>query len=51
MSEYCYGCGSILSIEEQDWETCDCCGGNGFPEDDDLIDEVTATAQAKEGAS
>jgi hypothetical protein len=41
MAEYCYGCCSILSIEEQDWETCDCCGGDGFPDGDEtLIEDV-----------
>lgn len=32
---FCAGCGEILSQEDQDFDTCACCGGDGFPDDDD----------------
>lgn len=37
---FCSVCQSHLSIEEDDWDTCDCCGGEGIGgEDDDLFED------------
>ena len=35
---FCTACGEHMSLEEEDWGVCDCCGGDGFPEDDVSID-------------
>jgi hypothetical protein len=32
---FCPACQSLLSIEEEDFETCDACGGDGIGADND----------------
>lgn len=33
---FCSVCQSHLSIEEEDWDTCDACGGDGIGDDDEF---------------
>jgi hypothetical protein len=44
---FCSACGSHLGIEEDDWDTCDACGGEGFDieGDDDMDDDEPDTPQ------
>ncbi len=38
---FCAVCQSHLSLEEDDWDTCDTCGGEGFPGEEDDYDLIT----------
>lgn len=39
---FCAACQSQLSLEEDDWDECDACGGEGLGEDDeDMPDDGT----------
>jgi|HubBroStandDraft_5_1064220.scaffolds.fasta_scaffold11950_9 hypothetical protein len=33
---FCSVCQSQLGLEEDDWDTCDACGGEGFESEDDF---------------
>ena len=32
---FCTVCQSLLTAEEDEFDTCDTCGGEGFPDDDE----------------
>lgn len=32
---FCTSCGSHLGIEEDDWDECDACGGDGIGDEDE----------------
>jgi hypothetical protein len=46
---YCAACGEPLTQEEVDFDDCDACGGEGFPEDRDEFFDHDVSAQAPAG--